>query len=353
MLNQTQISEVKAYLALGHKHHDIAARYGVNGGRISEIASGKVGANIDPAPANKLQALKPVVRYFTPQQSIEEQIAILGDLTTNYSDTARQYLITPELAEYILAELNSGNRKVSSIKIAEYVDAMSSGEWPVTGASIVFGKSGRLLDGQHRLRACLRAKKPFRTFVVFGIDDGSFQFIDTGRKRTNPDVFKIKEIENPETTAKAVRWLYIFKSDPLNRAVVLTNYEALVWYEQHVADKALLSECVKRAQEIDKACRARRVQFPAGPTAALLYLFANKSKKDASAFIDMLMDAKGPARTLFSLLNEIAAQSGNRIHETFRNAATINAWNSFRLGKRASKDNLRYDAESRNFPQIH
>ena len=77
----------------------------------------------------------------------------------------------------ILAELNGGNRKVSSVKVAEYEDAMSVDEWPLTGATIVFGKSGRLLDGQHRLRACVRSGKPFRSYVVFGIDDSAFSFI--------------------------------------------------------------------------------------------------------------------------------------------------------------------------------
>lgn len=353
MLTQQQISEVKGYLALGHKQHDIAARYGVNGGRIAEVAKGKVGQTVAAKTAKELPPLKSTPRYFTPNQSAKEQIAILEDLTKNHSEASRPYLITPNLSEYILAELNGGNRKVSSVKVAEYEDAMSVDEWPLTGATIVFGKSGRLLDGQHRLRACVRSGKPFRSYVVFGIDDSAFSFIDAGRKRTNPDVFKIAGVSNAEATAKAVRWLRIFHENPMDRGLTMTNYEALCWYRDNVADKDLLAHCVTNALAIEKAIKARYLKMPAGNLAALLYEFSKKSKKDADIFAAMLIEKRGPARTLFGLITEVLEQSGGRIHDVFRNAATIKAWNCFRANKRASKDALRFDAERNDYPAIN
>lgn len=353
MLTQQQISEVKGYLALGHKQHDIAAKYGVNGGRIAEVSKGKVGASIKPAPASALPPLKAQARFFTPSQSPAEQIAILDDLTKNYSEAARPYLITPQLAEYILAELNGGNRKVSNVKVSEYEDAMSVDEWPVTGATIVFGKSGRMLDGQHRLRACIRANKAFRSYIVFGIDDSAFSFIDAGRKRTNPDVFKIAGVANAEATAKAVRWLRIFHEDPVARGLSMTNYEALCWYRDNVTDKELLAHCVANALSIERTIRARFLKIPAGNLAALLYEFSKKSKKDADVFATLMLEKRGQARTLYSLLAEVLEQSGGRIHDVFRNAAIIKAWNYFRANKRVSKDALRYDAERNDYPEIN
>jgi hypothetical protein len=48
-LNDRQIAIAKAMLARGDRQHDVAALFGVNAGRIAELATGKVGKDIDPA----------------------------------------------------------------------------------------------------------------------------------------------------------------------------------------------------------------------------------------------------------------------------------------------------------------
>jgi hypothetical protein len=44
----------KAMLARGDRQHDIAAWFGVNGGRIGEIASGKTFVHVAPEPRSNL-----------------------------------------------------------------------------------------------------------------------------------------------------------------------------------------------------------------------------------------------------------------------------------------------------------
>jgi hypothetical protein len=57
---ETQI--VKGMLARGDKQHDIAAYFGVNGGRIAEVATGKCDYPSAPAaPAEKLPPAGPYV----------------------------------------------------------------------------------------------------------------------------------------------------------------------------------------------------------------------------------------------------------------------------------------------------
>jgi len=53
-LSSDQAAIVKALLARGEKQHDIAAFYGVNGGRIAEIAKGKRFPEVKPAPRREL-----------------------------------------------------------------------------------------------------------------------------------------------------------------------------------------------------------------------------------------------------------------------------------------------------------
>ena len=54
MMTAEQASIVKGLLARGEKQHDIAAFFGVNGGRIAEIKTGRVHAAVPPAAKKDL-----------------------------------------------------------------------------------------------------------------------------------------------------------------------------------------------------------------------------------------------------------------------------------------------------------
>jgi hypothetical protein len=58
-LNDHEISIVKGMIARGDRQHDIAAYFGVNGGRIGEISTGKRGPGIYAAPATQLPPAGP------------------------------------------------------------------------------------------------------------------------------------------------------------------------------------------------------------------------------------------------------------------------------------------------------
>src|SRR5690242_3389923 len=75
-----------------------------------------------------------------------------------------------------------------------------------TKASVV---SGGLRDGQNRLMACMRAGVPFRTHVVFGIDDDAFDRMDQGKNRDAADVLTMAGHSNANTIAAAVRWVHL------------------------------------------------------------------------------------------------------------------------------------------------
>lgn len=83
---ETQI--VKGMLLRGDKQHDIAAYFGVNGGRIGEVSTGKCDyPTAPPAPPEKLPPPGPYVgakTVFEIKEALEEAIAVLteaGDAT--------------------------------------------------------------------------------------------------------------------------------------------------------------------------------------------------------------------------------------------------------------------------------
>lgn len=351
MLNVQQIAQVKGYLAQGYKQHDIAAYFGVNSGRITEVSTGKVGKEVKAAPADSLPKIKPQ-RFFTPTQTIAEQKEILADLieTSKINDPAKVYLITPKLAEHILNDRHGANRSVSAAKVEEYKLAMETNMWPVTGSTIVFGRLGRLIDGQHRLLACVQSKKAFHSYVVFGIDESAFTLIDIGRRRTNLHAFQIAGIKNASLAAKATRWLMIFDVDPTNRSIVFSNEDTLNYYESAV-DKNLLDGWIVRAYEIEKAARTRGDLFSAGPLSALLYMFAKKNPKKTQEFSDRLLTRKGVGATLFTLIKKARGTSGGAISEIYRNAITIKAWNHFSHNKEATGAKINF-TNGDEFPKI-
>lgn len=347
MLTSNQIADVKGYLSIGHKQHDIAAYFGVNPGRVAEVAKGKVGLDVKATPVNALAKIgrNDLPRYFTPYQTIDEQKAILRELIERPSDAARVYIISPELAQSILEERNGANRKPSATKVSEYIEAMTESRWPVTGATIVFAKSGFLMDGQQRLMACVRSGVPLKTYVVFGIDDAAFSMMDIGRKRSNVDAFAIFKIPHAHVSAKATRWLAIFEHNPEERGLTLTNDQALRWYEDNVQQKALFADCVRRAIEIEKAAKVKGSTIPAGSTAALLYTFALKSRKHMVEFAATFAEGKAHGRAVMSVVREAMERSGGRVHEVYRNAVTVLAWNAFRNGKRVTQSTLNWSSE--------
>lgn len=292
-------------------------------------------------------------RYFMPNMKLADQCAVLESLIKNPPPAAYIHTIYPELAGWILDNVNGINRPRSSKKVSEYVDALEKDRWPVTGATMVFSKQGYLLDGQHRLQACKIANKPIRTFVVFGIDAGAFTMIDIGRKRTNMDAFHIEHVPNPKVSAKAVRWLHIFQTDPINRGLQITNDDAIrIYRDDKKINRRLLDECVEKAIVIEKETKLRGRQMPSGSMAALLYQFAIKSQKDADAFGRMFIQNKGVAKTVMSRIAVVMANSGGRINEAYRNAITVIAWNAFRSGKTLNAKTLNWTSEASDFPEI-
>lgn len=109
---------------------------------------------------------------------------------------------TPAEAAEIVGDAEAGNRSISHSRVLLYNDDMKrDGGWKLTGQTIIFGKSGKLLDGHHRLRALAISESPQRFVVVRGIEDEYFAYMDIGRPRTIGDMLTIDGVASP-TIAK-------------------------------------------------------------------------------------------------------------------------------------------------------
>jgi hypothetical protein len=90
--------------------------------------------------------------------------------------------VTPQLAAEWLA-LNKDNRTYSKDVVKKYASDMKAGAWKFTGDPVRFDIEGVLIDGQHRLMACIDAETSFTTLVIRGLPNKTKEVLDIGRKR--------------------------------------------------------------------------------------------------------------------------------------------------------------------------
>lgn len=141
--------------------------------------------------------------------------------------------ITPEVAAEML-RYNINNRKLRPSKVARYGHEMANGTWRLTSEPIIFDWHGRLLNGQHRLHACIESGCSFETAVHRGVDPAAFDVIDTGMNRTLGDVLSQKGTKSAPSVAAAAK--------------------AVVSYDLGIIhDSSLVSERVTRAIIFDEA----------------------------------------------------------------------------------------------------
>jgi hypothetical protein len=71
MITEEQAGIVKGLLARGEKQHDIAAFFGVNGGRIAEIAKGKKFPDVSPAAKRELPTPAVMVQGYAAHVALQ------------------------------------------------------------------------------------------------------------------------------------------------------------------------------------------------------------------------------------------------------------------------------------------
>lgn len=125
--------------------------------------------------------------------------------------------ITPSIAKEWL-EKNVRNRPLSQAAVNQYADSMRAKDWPVTGDAIRFGADGSLLDGQHRLAACVLCNCSFESLVAWDVVPAAFHKLDQGRKRTVGDAFARAGKKNYNALAAAARIIW-----KLNRGIAGTS----------------------------------------------------------------------------------------------------------------------------------
>lgn len=256
--------------------------------------------------------------------------------------------IGPEVAEWLLKLTNEKNRPIQHKIWQMYAGVIRAEKWPVTGDTIKFGTDGRLLDGQHRLKACGESGGPLTTHVVFGIDDHVFDCIDDGKKRTPGDVLGIDGVKGASIIAGAIRWVERLAAGGAPMRHVPNAHILSLYRDKH----ATLAEHAAIGQRV-------RIAYGHPPSliTALSYLIARHDKRLADEFFAQWLDGPRTGRNqgfsvLQSRLQTVAHESGGHISSVMRAAMIITAFNYWHAGETPSARALTW-RKSWRFPELN
>lgn len=188
--------------------------------------------------------------------------------------------VTPQQAKAWLEQANTRNRPLSELHWMGMAIDMMEGRWEYNGDAIRFSNSGVLLDGQHRLRACVESNVPFETDVIFGLDPTVMDTIDIGRGRRASDVVALKGVENAITACAAASLLLVHQKHGLQRVQSPDAYPTKTEVSAFVVANPRLSQVAGHAAGLGKRLAPPRV------IVACYYLFSEQNPELAERFFN-------------------------------------------------------------------
>ncbi|MHC4750251.1 MAG: hypothetical protein ACYTFW_10285 [Planctomycetota bacterium] len=230
--------------------------------------------------------------------------------------------IDPARAEELLGK-NEHNRRVTRQYQRQLSESMSRGEWKFNGDTIRIDRNGKILDGQHRLLACIESGITMHTIVVTGLDPNVFDTIDVGKRRNFADVLSTGgQTTYVHETASALRKIdqtLNFKGNSPRRTLV--EMEDLLKKFPDVVEKV-------------KYCRnTPRHVMPVSMMSACYTMFSRVNKSQAKAWVDAMISGEVVKKNAIHILREqlIRNKTG---HQRFRDGATlalcIDCWHFWR-----------------------
>lgn len=245
--------------------------------------------------------------------------------------------VTPHIAREILG-MNEGNRPLSHRMVRHYAAQMNKKQWKYTGDTIKISKTGRLLDGQHRLNAIAQSGFSQKYNIQTGLSDEIFDVLDTGKGRTAADALAIKGHTSSTTLSGAIKLVYTYerkqmgRSDNVEKFERATNHDVATWEEYHNIE--MMKECVEAGGRFYSKIKL----FSPATYAGFCYLFARKNKEQAFDFFTKLSTGEDISATQGSPIYVLRQKminlqiAGKRASVDERYALLIKAWNAYREG---------------------
>lgn len=215
----------------------------------------------------------------------------------------REETIDPALAKSYLAKIPpEAARNTDPEAIAQYAAAMKSGAWVMNAQPIIFDTDGRLIDGQHRLRAAIEADASFKTLVARNVRADTLHTIDQHRRRTYHGVLEARGIRHASLIVRLMGKLIRIENGIFGLAgnqIPWARYDRVLEANEELAEAARIAE------------HYRSLPLAAVPRALLVFMALRAGKSDeARAFLGEMVaaDDVDDASTVSPVINTILIQ---------------------------------------------
>jgi hypothetical protein len=254
-------------------------------------------------------------------------------------------VITPEAAT-VFYKHRLRNRYISKTNLQRLMRDIQVGDWKVTGETIIFDDDDRLVDGQHRLLACMESGIPIKTYVVRGnIDKDAATSIDTGKAKTPGDLLTFSNFDEGHHLAACLRWINRIRTDGMQfERFKLTRDEML----EFMKDNPDVSLSLPYGRFI------RQLVVPS-LGAALHFEMAAKDRGLADKYFTHLQQGTGEVGSPTFVVRELLIK--NKLHRAqlpvhIVAAMLIKAWNLLRTGRTAKIIRWYGDTQNEPYPKI-
>lgn len=196
--------------------------------------------------------------------------------------------ITQNSAQYVIHHhTNKPNRNLVPSNMHRLRSAMMSGQFRLTGETIIFDLDGDLIDGQHRVRCCAATGVTIDVLAVYGASPGTFDVLGQGAKRTLQNVLASRGEKDASGLGAAISYLHLYMqtgmlyrsdSEIVARLTIEDNLQIL-------DDNPGLRDS---ASFIHNRSMVTKYAGGAGLSAAMHYICGLHSNRLANAFFDTL-----------------------------------------------------------------
>jgi hypothetical protein len=260
-------------------------------------------------------------------------------------------LITPEIAQELLRK-NENNRRVKQPCVLRYSQEMTEGRWKEdTGEMIKISKTGKVLDGQHRLKAVLHSGVSVHFHVAYGLNDEIFDVLDTGSVRNATDSFYISGVKNSNAVPSMISLNYALsrggRDKSMQKNAKLSNSELLDKYNEN----PIFWDDVSR-KSITWYHNFSKILVPS-IIGGLYSMFHSRDSKQAELFMIQLCEGVDITNSTIIILRNILLKdkiSAKKMPVNMKVALIIKCWNFYRTNTTVKI--LKWDSSVEKFPII-
>lgn len=277
-------------------------------------------------PIERLRGMVPTIARFAPDGAVEYSLP-------DPLPRVHSLMIDADLADQWLA-VNTLNRSIRDNFVDELVGVIRRGEWLYNGETFKFSTADELLDGQHRLKAIVKADIAVPGLVVFDLPPETQDTVDTGVRRSVSDTLKMKgEIDAIALAALMNRlfvWAYgeIALRQPSRFKLSTPQALAMLAQDPQLRESLRFG---RRMHELSDRIIAKSM------IAANFHRFREISEEDAIDFWTRFATGNDspvghPTQKLRATMRRNAGRRAQKMDSFMIHALVIKAWNFYRMG---------------------